>query len=76
MACDTKLNPGENSMKLMVPLLLAAALGTVKPPLVGKIRQWYSRDDGKGATLSLTDDNGSGTGANGNVTARERTVDG
>ena len=49
---------------------------TVKLYLDGKIRQWYSRGDGKGVFRGRRENRGRGTSDYGNAAAREGTFDG
>ena len=49
---------------------------TVKLYLDGKIRQWYSRGDGKGVFRGRRENRGRGTSDYGNAAARKRTLDG
>ena len=49
---------------------------TVRLYLDGKIRQWYSRGDGKGVFRGRRENRGRGTSDYGNAAAREGTFDG
>ena len=49
---------------------------TVKLYFDGKIRQWYSRGDGKGVFRGRRENRGRGTSDYGNAAAREGTFDG